>query len=412
MAVLASAITGFAQATNSALTLDDAVNEALRHNAQLQSLRTKSGAMAQRPAQEQALPNPMFKFSGMDAADGGSFPNTNEKRFMLEQEFPWFGKRALRAAVAQKNAEAMEREFDAMSRDVVMMVKESYFELHAVQRAAAITMTEEEVLKRMERSAEAMNATGQRSQLDVLKAQSEITMLMPKLLELEQRQTTLQAKLNTLMNRPAGAMIGIAVTAPADEIRRSSAELSAIAAKTRPEIQSAQIQVARSEGEHQLMVKNSAPDYRLGIELRSFEKGDNMIMFTMGLDLPVWRGKNRAEVMESSMMVESSKAALEAAQRQTAGEIWEANAKLSAARLTLGLYQSDLMPQADSRFSASEAAYQTGKADFLDLLESERFRLNVRVMAAMAEGEVGMQFARLERAVGTELKTAIAESRP
>jgi hypothetical protein len=40
----------------------------------------------------------------------------------------------------------------------------------------------------------------------------------------------------------------------------------------------------------------------------------------------------------------------------------------------------------------------------MDLLESQRFLLSVRVMAAMAEGNIGMQFARLERAVGTELK--------
>ena len=40
----------------------------------------------------------------------------------------------------------------------------------------------------------------------------------------------------------------------------------------------------------------------------------------------------------------------------------------------------------------------------MDFLESQRFLLGIRVMAAMAEGDVGMQFARLERAVGAELK--------
>jgi outer membrane protein TolC len=45
--------------------------------------------------------------------------------------------------------------------------------------------------------------------------------------------------------------------------------------------------------------------------------------------------------------------------------------------------------------------------DFLDLLESERFLLNAHVMAVMAEGNVGMQLARLERAVGTDLKPSI-----
>ena len=41
---------------------------------------------------------------------------------------------------------------------------------------------------------------------------------------------------------------------------------------------------------------------------------------------------------------------------------------------------------------------------FLELLESERFLLNARVMEAMAEGNLGIQLARQERAVGTGAK--------
>jgi outer membrane protein, heavy metal efflux system len=85
-----------------------------------------------------------------------------------------------------------------------------------------------------------------------------------------------------------------------------------------------------------------------------------------------------------------------------------AHFKLLAARRTLDLYRKDLVPQAEARFKASETAYQSGKADFLDLLESERFLLNARVMAAMAEGDLGMQWARQERAVGADLASESA----
>jgi len=67
------------------------------------------------------------------------------------------------------------------------------------------------------------------------------------------------------------------------------------------------------------------------------------------------------------------------------------------------LYRAELIPQAEARFSASEAGYRTGKVDFMDLLESERFLLNAKMMTAMTEGAVGMQAARLERAIGATL---------
>jgi hypothetical protein len=39
----------------------------------------------------------------------------------------------------------------------------------------------------------------------------------------------------------------------------------------------------------------------------------------------------------------------------------------------------------------------------MELLESERFLLDTRVAAAMAEGQLGMALARLERATGLDL---------
>lgn len=103
-------------------------------------------------------------------------------------------------------------------------------------------------------------------------------------------------------------------------------------------------------------------------------------------------------------MTESARARLEAQQKTTSFDVQDAYFKLRTARRSLDLYRQDLIPQAEARFAASEAGYRAGKVDFLDLLESERFLLEARVMAAMTEGTVGMQMGRLERAVGTDLE--------
>ena len=78
-----------ATATN--LTLAAAVDVALCNNAELKSRRDKWDAMQERMAQAGALPNPMFTYGGMDMASGGAWPDTSEKRFMVQQELPWCG---------------------------------------------------------------------------------------------------------------------------------------------------------------------------------------------------------------------------------------------------------------------------------------------------------------------------------
>lgn len=379
----------------SSLTLDEVVTGALRDNAQLRAMRAKWEAMRERPVQATTRPNPMFRYGGMDMAGDGKWPDTEEKRFMIEQEFPAPGKLGLRGRIAGKDAEMMQRDYEAMQREVVMMAKETYFDLYGVQRSASVLRAEQDVLERMVKIAQTMYATGQRPQQDALKAQAELTMLRQKLIGLEQQEAVLKAKINLLLNRPADAPVGLAATAPPTELEIKPAG-------TRSEVEKAEAALRRSELERALMRKEFLPDYRLGVEYRSFRSGEDMVMFTVGFDLPIWQTKNRAAVREADKMVEAGKAALEAATRQAAFDVKEARLKWQMARRTLELYRNELIPQAQARFESSEAGYRTGKVDFMDLLESERFLLEARVMAAMAEGEIGIQAARLERAAGLE----------
>ncbi len=404
--VVATALRAEPRELASSLTLDEAVAEALRNNPQVRAMQAKWEAAQQRPAQERTLPDPMLSLKTMDTIDNYQF---QEKRVEFEQTFPWFGTLSQRGKVAEKDADLVHREHQVMELEIVMAVKEDYFDLYAVQHTLSITRAEEEVLKRMESIAESRYSTGEASEQDVIKAQAEITMLKQRLLDLEQQQNTLKAKLNLLMDRPIDAPVSLAVTAPEVAPVAGTEGLQEMARRSRPEIGAARTQVERDEAQRALMRKEFFPDYRIGVEYRNvgadysgvnLTRSDNMVMFTIGFDLPIWQTKYRAGLREAEKSLESSQAALEAAERQTAYDVQDARFKLQTARQTVDLYKTSLIPQAESRFNASEAAYRTGKAEFLDLLESERFLLNARVMEAMAEGSLGMQQARLERAVG------------
>jgi len=404
-AFLLGAAAGYSQETpaDTNVTLVAAVRQAVSDNPQLASLRAKWEAMQERPAQAKALPNPMLTYAGMDMADGGQWPDTGEKRVMVQQEFPWFGKRALREGIAAKEAESMQRELEAMTRDVVMMVKESFYDLYAVRRVITVTREEEDVLGRMVKIAETRYASGSGSQADMIKAQTEITMLKQRLLELHAQENTVKAKLNTLLNRRADEPMGTLARPPAVGVPVEAAKLFADAARSRPEVLAAQTQIERYGLEKRLMEKEYLPDYKLGLEYRDIQSEDNMLMFTVSVELPIWQSKYKAGVREAERMQASSLAAREAAERQSALDVQDSHFKLLTARRTLDMYRAELVPQAEARFNASEAGYRAGKVDFLDLLESERFLLNTKVMTAMSEGAAGMQAARLERAVGVDM---------
>lgn len=395
----------------SSLTLDQVITEALQNNPQVRSMQAKWEAAQERPAQERTLPNPMLVIKGGNAVDNFSFPKTQETRVEVEQTFPWFGKLDLRGKVAEKDAAIVHHDHEAMELEVVSSAKEAYFDLYAVQLSLSITRAEADVLKEMETVAENKYATGAVSQQDVLKAQTETTMLKQQLLELEQQEATAKAKLNLLLNRPADSPLGLAVTPPVPAVEAGTDDLFALAEKARPEIQRAQAEIQRDETQRNLMKKEFYPDYRLGLEYGHMDSGytdfsgsGNLVMLTIGFDLPIWRTKYRAGLHEAEKTLESSQNALEAAKKQVSYDVQDAHFKSLTAKRTVDLYKNSLLPQAEARFKSSEAAYRTGQVSFLELLESERFLLNARVMEAMAEGNLGIQLARQERAVGTGAK--------
>lgn len=385
-------------------TLEEAVSLAVRDNANLQRMHAQWEAMQERPAQVGALSNPMFSYSGMDMASGGSWPNTDEKYYRVQQELPWFGKRGLRKGIALQDAEIMRLEWVTMSRDVVMQVKESYFDLVAVREIIALLREEETVIQRIATVAETQYATGARTQVDVLTAQTERTLLKRRLLDFQAQENTLQTKLNSLLNRKPDSPFGVSPPPLSDGGLNSTVEtLLALAATNRPEVLATQAQVERYELERKLMARESVPDYKLGVEYRDMGADNDMVMFSIGVDLPIWRAKTRAGVREAEKMRESSQAARENAEQISALEVQDAFFKLQTARRTLDLYRTELIPQAKARFNASEGGYRAGKIEFMDLLESERALLEAKMMSAMAEATVGMQAARLERAVGIDL---------
>lgn len=385
------------------LTLDQAVQEALSRNPRLAALGYTRAAMLEWPAQAAGLPNPMFTYRGMDATSAGSFPDSAEKRFEIEQPLPGYGKRALREAVAANEAGAMGAEAEAMAREVIWMVKEAAYELQAVQKALLITRDENEVLKRMNRASEARYAAGETAQADVVKALTESTMLKQKQVELEGREKILQAKLAQLMNRDADHISETIVAPIPDGAVPDAAARVKEALANRAELKAAGLKVDRSELQRRLMTRESQPDYKVGLEYREIEHQDDMVMFMVGVDLPLWRGKTHAAIREAAMMASASESERVALQRQVTLDVQSACYKVETAKRTLALYQKELIPQASVRLQSSEAGYRTGKVDFNDWLESQRFALNVKIMAAMAEGEVGTSWAALERAVGGSL---------
>ena len=118
----------------SRVNVSELVSEALARHPEIAASEKRVEAARQRPAQEGSLPDPMltpsYASSGRPwpGAGVGSEPNANIG-VMASQQFPYPGKLALKASMAEREADAAVQAVEAARLSVTSRVKQAYYRL-------------------------------------------------------------------------------------------------------------------------------------------------------------------------------------------------------------------------------------------------------------------------------------------
>ena len=119
---------------------------------------------------------------------------------------------------------------------------------------------------------------------------------------------------------------------------------------------------------------------------------------------PWTAGRRNYEVEESLAEIRAAKFNREAVRNMTVKEVAAAEAKAQAAKRSIHLYREGLLSQAELSFRSALTAYQTGRAEFVNLLEAQRALREARMGYYKATVSFMQNLADLERAVGRDLQ--------
>jgi cobalt-zinc-cadmium efflux system outer membrane protein len=121
----------------------------------------------------------------------------------------------------------------------------------------------------------------------------------------------------------------------------------------------------------------------------------------VGINIPIWRDKYEAGVQQAAEGLAADRAKYANARNQMEFSIRDRVIRLETLGEQVELFEGVLIPQAEEVLRSTEAAYETGQLGVLDLLDSERVLLDVRLMNARNYSDYLTALAELERAVGT-----------
>ncbi|UCD57206.1 MAG: TolC family protein [Candidatus Hydrogenedentota bacterium] len=375
-------------------------------------------AALQRVPQATTLPDPEFAIS--------QFIHKPETRvgpqdtlLSISQKFPWFGKLDARGEMALRDALAAAEQYQAQIREIVAAVKRAYYDLAYLDEAIRITRQDRELLEHFEEIAETRYATGKGIQQAVVKIQAEITRDDDRLYLLTQQRESIAANLNSLMDRSPHEPIPSLVKLSVVPVDTDLEQLYAKGRVNRHELKAAQYIVEKSDQAIRLAKKEFLPDFTIGFNyifvddrkdaLGKLEppedNGRDAYGIALGFNIPLWEGKLMSGVREAREIKSASERSYDGIENAIEFSIRDAVLRAETTFDQLALYESVLIPQAEQSLDSTEAAYATGQLNALDLIDSERFLLNVRLAHAKLKTDYMKSLADIERAIGTAFPT-------
>jgi outer membrane protein TolC len=388
------------------LELAPLIQEAIENNPEIAATREQVQAMKERAPQVGALADPEMKVQLWNTPDSLNVTKTQTVIYGIAQQFPFPGVLSKKAEVATREAEQAGQRLAAKVLEITAAVKVAFFELLYAHKAIAVHHEQITLLRQFFEIANAKYRVGTRTQVDVLRAQVELSKLLQHLPILNQRQQTAQAHVNTLLDRDPHAPLGIPRAPNPQPLTQSLEEIQDHALRLRPELQEVDLAVTRFQSATQLARLQYYP--RLRVELQRWQNyntddgfGGNVMV---NIPFAFWtKSKYDAGVREAAAQVRSAQAKQQTLMTLTRFQIKDLVVQIQATQEVLELYRTTVLPQAQQVLQAAHAGYRTDRTDFLDLIDAERALITFRLEYIRALVNREQQVAQLERIVGTAL---------
>jgi outer membrane protein TolC len=363
--------------------------------------------MRLRPAQERFLAPPMLEAQIWQWPLNTINPwNTNMYMFMVSQEIPGRGKRALRTAVAEKDATLADIDVAVRARQIIDEVKQSYADLFIARQAIDIHLASADLLRQFADVSQLKYTTGRISQQDVLKAVLELSRLHDDLIKFQQQADLARVRLNVLLNRAPDAPIGPLAAGSETILNATLQDLQRLAAEQQPELRLAQVQVEQAEAQLAVTKSDYKPDFSVTGGYLLMPNQTDAWLGKIGVTWPraPWsRGRIDARVAEADAAIETAKARQRSMEAMVRLAVQQAYVRVKAAEQRAALLRTTILPQSRQTLDVSRVGYQTDRVEFLALLDSERTLLDAQLEYFRAISDQQQALADLERALGTDL---------
>jgi outer membrane protein TolC len=396
-----------------ATPLSELLSEAEQNNPQIQAARLGTQAAKEMPAQVTALPDPTFQLQQVNVGNPRPFAGYTNSDFAYvglgaSQDIPYPGKLRLKGEIALREVDIAGSRADSVSLAVLAEVKAAYYQLAYLSQTLDFLQSDQQLLKQVERAADARYRSGIGNQQDILQAQIQQTKLLRDISMHHLEVGKLQARLKQLVNRPQSLPDIEPVGLKETPLQMPFDDVLAAAETQNPDLAATQHTIDRQSLQVEAARKDFKPDFNVQAMWQRTDPTQFRAYYqiTFGVKIPLHYGKQRAELAQAEVELNRARSDREAQSQQLAADLRQQYLIAQQSDDLLKINREGLIPQARTGFQAGLAAYQNNRQDFQSLLTSylDVLRFEQENLQTLADHETAI--ARLEQMTGLSLADA------
>jgi cobalt-zinc-cadmium efflux system outer membrane protein len=390
------------------ITLDQAINQAIKYNPQLSAKRANLGVSEAQVVTANARLNPSL------VTDNGVAEKTY--RLGIAQTIELGGKRKKRTALAEAQRDVVVSEINTALLDLRQNVRNSYIQLYNAQQKMKAANDVLLTTGKLAEIAKKRQLAGDIAALDVL--QTEITKVNAKN-DLQNAKLSIAQALNSLnafIGKPISSDSELAPPGLLSQFSETKEQSDKMinnlieqAYNCRPELKTIIKNIEVANRQIELAKANSIPNliFAVGpdIVLPGGEEKNNLnvnVFVTGSIDLPVFN-RQQGPIKEALAQRYQAEKEFESTKNQINLNIRNAYSRIISNTETIKIYEKELLPTAQSVVEKSRRSFEEGKSNILVPITAQQSYINTKFGYVQALTDYQNAVSDLERAIGAGL---------
>lgn len=379
------------------ISLEQAMNLALRHNPELQQARQARRAAAGRFWSGIALPQPELSYAYEYLPLGKSLSYFGERTLEVAQEFDFPATYLLRGRALSAETALARTQIHRKALALLSAVQRAYWEVKAREAQLAIAETNYELAVEFSRKVAIRQEAGEGSLLEKLTAGVQRTQAQSALESARGERSAALTRLVVLLGRERDDREWVLTDTLGYQPRGLTLEgLEAAAHRQSPELQQAEVAVSALRTRQALSWSSLLPSFKLGWSRQALEGGGNDYYgVAFGASLPLWfLFDQRGRIQEATAELRGGEYEQTALRNELSARLHTAWLEYTNQERQVLLYRNELLPQADEIYRTADVSYDAGEIGYLELLQSRQTLAGVH--AGYIDALLGYQRASIE----------------